>query len=96
MATRLFVGNIPDEMTEDQLRELFSQTGEVGVIDLIITRHTGKRKGFGYVDMLTSESARAAVERFKGFVVANHALQVEEVYSIEAGFYSGSKHEDED
>jgi len=61
---RLFVGGLPYATTEDQLRELFSQAGTVESVNIITDRHTGRSKGFGFVEFATEEEAQKAVEMF--------------------------------
>ncbi len=63
MAQKLYVGNLPFSATEDSLRKLFSEHGEVHSINLITDRDTGRPRGFGFVEM---ENAEAAIEALDG------------------------------
>ncbi|MCR4326926.1 MAG: RNA-binding protein [Candidatus Roizmanbacteria bacterium] len=60
---KLYVGNLPWSMTNDSLKELFSQFGEVVEAIVITDRMTGKSKGFGFVTFADEKAAAAAVEK---------------------------------
>ncbi len=51
MSKTLYVGNLPYSATEDEIRELFSEYGTVGSVNLISDRETGRPRGFGFVEM---------------------------------------------
>jgi len=51
MSKKLYVGNLPFSSTEDEIRELFSQYGNVTSVSLITDRETGAPRGFGFVEM---------------------------------------------
>jgi len=59
---KLYVGNLSYETTGDQLKELFSQYGAVENASVIIEKHTGRSKGFGFVEFLNDEEAKKAIE----------------------------------
>ncbi len=61
MGTRLYVGNLSYETTADQLKELFAASGVVVSADLVMDRHTGRSKGFAFVEMGSEEAAKAAI-----------------------------------
>lgn len=65
MKKKLFVGNLSWKATEDSLKPLFEAFGKVVSIK-IITDHTGRSKGFGFVEMETSEEAQAAIQGLDG------------------------------
>jgi cold-inducible RNA-binding protein len=77
-SNKLYVGNLPYSATEAQVRELFSQVGEITDVALIIDRETGRPKGFGFVEMATAESAQEAIRRFNGYMFQNRNLTVNE------------------
>lgn len=62
MATKLFVGNLSYDTTEDDLRALFGEYGKVTSSEIILDRYTSKSRGFGFVEMDSAEDARAAIE----------------------------------
>ena len=78
MGKKLYVGNLSYSTTEDQIRQLFAQTGEVDSVSLITDRETGRAKGFGFVEMSTEEAASEAIKRFNGYTIDNRALTVNE------------------
>jgi RNA recognition motif-containing protein len=78
MSTRLYVGNLNFRTTGDELRELFSQAGEVENATVVEDRDTGRSRGFGFVEMVTSEGAAAAIEQFNGKEFGGRTLTVNE------------------
>lgn len=78
MTKKLYVGNLSYNTTEEQVRELFSQAGEVDSVSLITDRETGRAKGFGFVEMNTTEGAQDAIKRFNGYSMDNRNLTVNE------------------
>jgi RNA recognition motif-containing protein len=54
---RIYVGNLPWDTSEDQLRDLFKQYGEVQSVNIITNRKTGRSKGYGFVEMENAEAA---------------------------------------
>jgi cold-inducible RNA-binding protein len=78
MTKKLYVGNLSYSTTEEQIRELFSQAGEIESIALITDRETGRAKGFGFVEMKTDEGSREAIKRFNGYSLNNRTLTVNE------------------
>ncbi|HLL15057.1 MAG TPA: RNA-binding protein [Pyrinomonadaceae bacterium] len=78
MGTKLYVGNLSFRTTGDELRDLFSQAGEVESASVIEDRETGRSRGFGFVEMATPEGAAAAIEQFNGKDVGGRALTVNE------------------
>lgn len=76
--TRLYVGNLPFETTEGEIQDLFSQSGQVTDVALILDRVTGRPRGFAFVTMATTEQAQAAAEKFNGFEMGGRPLKVNE------------------
>jgi cold-inducible RNA-binding protein len=66
MGKRLFVGNLPYRVSADQLREIFSQNGEVVDVFIPLDRETRRPRGFALVEMATDEQATAAIEAHNG------------------------------
>ena len=64
METKLYVGNLSYSVTEEQLRQLFSQAGEIKEVALIMDRDTRQPKGFGFVEMSTQAEAEKAIQMF--------------------------------
>ncbi len=76
METKLYVGNLSYETTEDDLRSLFTQAGTVNEVALIKDRDTGSSKGFAFVTMNSQEEANKAIERFSGQSLGSRELRV--------------------
>lgn len=66
MGKRLFVGNLPYRVTAEQLREIFSQNGEVVDVFIPLDRETRRPRGFALVEMSTDEEANAAIAAHNG------------------------------
>src|SRR5512144_3231827 len=64
MESKLYVGNLSYNVTEEQLRELFSQAGTIKEVAMIMDRDTQRPKGFGFVEMSTQVEAQKAIEMF--------------------------------
>ena len=58
---KLFVANISRECTEDELREAFSECGEIKSLKIVKDRDTGQSRGFGFVEMETREAGEKAI-----------------------------------
>lgn len=76
MQTKLYVGNLSYETTEDELRTLFTQAGNVTSVALIKDRDTGRSKGFAFVEMSNQSEAEKAIQMFNGYSLSNRALKV--------------------
>ncbi len=75
---RLYVGGLPYQTTEQDLIDLFEQTGPVTFATVITDRDTGRSKGFGFVEMSNEQDARSAIERLNGTSVGNRTITVNE------------------
>lgn len=78
MAKRLYVGNLPYSTTEEELEDLFAQTGAVTDVTIIVDRMTGRSKGFGFVEMANDAEAMSAVEQYNGTEFGGRTLKVAE------------------
>ena len=78
MAKRVYVGNMSFDTTEDKLRELFAEHGEVNSVNVVTDRYTGRPKGFAFVEMETDEAANAAIAALNSQVVDGRELRVDE------------------
>ncbi len=76
MATKLYVGNLSYTVSEDQLRELFSQAGEIKELTLILDRATGRTKGFGFVEYTNDADAEKAIQMFNNQELDGRRLTV--------------------
>ena len=73
----IYLGNLPLTATEDEVRELFGQHGEVSKVTLVEDRETGRHRGFGFVGMPT-EAADRAIEALDGSEFGDRTLRVNE------------------
>ncbi|GAB4485641.1 MAG: hypothetical protein OHK006_12150 [Thermodesulfovibrionales bacterium] len=80
---RLYVGNISFKATEDDLRNHFSQAGEVASVKLIKDNATGRMRGFGFVEMANDEDAEKAIEMFNGKNFMERSIVVNEAKPME-------------
>ena len=78
MNTKLFVGNLSFNTTENQLQDLFAAHGNVIEVDLIMDKFSGRPRGFAFVTMENKEGADAAVQALNGKQVDGRALTVNE------------------
>jgi len=78
METKLYVGNLSFDVTEDELRKLFSEVGTVSEAVLIKDRDTGYSKGFAFITMGSQEEAKKAIEQINGKMMNNRELKVNE------------------
>jgi cold-inducible RNA-binding protein len=85
MAQKLFVGGLPFATSNDQLRNLFAECGEVASATVVTDRDTGRSRGFGFVEMATPEAAEEAINKFNGRDYEGRRLQVEKAKSPSAG-----------
>ena len=76
MESKLYVGNLSYNVTEEQLRELFSQAGAIKEVALIMDRDTRRPKGFGFVEMTTQVEAQKAIELFNEHELDGRRLTV--------------------
>jgi len=78
MGNKLYVGNLPFSATDDSLREMFGQAGQVESARIITDRDTGRSKGFGFVEMSTQQEASDAINKFNGADFDGRSLTVNE------------------
>jgi cold-inducible RNA-binding protein len=78
MSTKLFVGNLSFNTTENDLQDLFAAYGPVQSVDMIMDRMTGRPRGFGFVTMENKEDADKAIEALHGKNLDGRDLTVNE------------------
>jgi len=74
----LYVGNLPYQVSEDDLREAFSQFGEVSKASVISDRDTGQSKGFGFVEMADNAGGDAAIKGLNDTNMGGRTIKVNE------------------
>jgi cold-inducible RNA-binding protein len=101
MATKLYVGNLPFNTTENELQELFSQAGAVQEVMLMQDKFTGKSRGFAFVTMGSDADAQKAIAEINGKTLEGRALTVNEARPREprppgggGGGYGGDRRRD--
>lgn len=72
----IYVGNLPYTITEDDLRELFAEHGEVSAVSLVSDKFTGQSKGFAFVEMPKQAEAEAAIKALNEAAVKGRNLKV--------------------
>jgi len=75
--TKLYIANLPYHATEDILRHIFEHAGAVRNATIIKDPHTGRSKGFGFVEMETQDAAAQAIAQFNGDVYDGRVVRVE-------------------
>jgi len=74
----IYVGNLSYSLTEEQLRDLFVEFGEVSSVRVMTDRESGRPKGFGFVEMPNSSQANDAIEALNGKEVMGRKMTVNE------------------
>jgi RNA recognition motif-containing protein len=90
---KLFVGNLPYSVTEDEVRGLFSEFGEVQGVIIPTDRETGKPRGFAFVEMAQDEDAERAIGAVNGRKIGGRVVNVNEARPRESrgGFGGGGR-----
>ena len=78
MGTKIYVGGLPYSTSESELNELFAPHGTVESVKVITDRFTGQSRGFGFVEMSTSDQANSAITALNGTQVDGRTLTVNE------------------
>jgi RNA recognition motif-containing protein len=76
MNTKLFVGNLSFNVTENELQDLFAPHGTVSEVNLVMDKMSGRSRGFAFVTMATPEGADAAIQALNGQSMGGRALTV--------------------
>ena len=85
MAVKLFIGGLSFSTSSERLRETFAAVGSVESASVVTDRDTGRSRGFGFVEMATSEEANEAVRRLNGTDLDGRQIKVEVAKSGTAG-----------
>ncbi len=93
MSSKLHVGNLPFTASEESLRAHFEQCGSVSSCKIIIDRDTGRSKGFGFVEMSSSEEAENAIRKLGGAPFEGRPLNVSEARPMQprTGGFGGDR-----
>jgi RNA recognition motif-containing protein len=74
----IYVANIPFKASEDELRELFEQHGDVTSVKIVLDKVTNRSRGFGFVEMADGEAAKQAINELNGYNFLGKELVVNE------------------
>ncbi len=77
MSIRLYVGNLPEDLSRQELEAVFAEAGDSISIKIITDRKTNKCRGFGFVTVQSEEQADEIIEKFNGHPLKDNALKVE-------------------
>ena len=83
MPTKLFVGGIPFRTTDEELRQLFSQAGDVVSVYIPMDRETGRPRGFAFVEMSDDDAAEKAISMFDGSDMGGRKIAVNKARPME-------------
>ena len=75
---KIYVGNLSFQTTEDGLRDMFAQHGQVASVAIITERETGRSRGFGFIEMPDDAEARKAIDALNGQEYEGRTLTVNE------------------
>ena len=78
MNKNLYIGNLPYEVTEEDLKTNFSEVGKVHSVNIIKDKYTGLSRGFGFVEMETEKDAEEAIKKFNGGQLLGKTITVNE------------------
>jgi cold-inducible RNA-binding protein len=78
MNKNLYVGNLSQKVTEEDLKNNFSEAGEVATVSVIKDKFSGVSRGFGFVEMATEEGAQEAIKKFNGGDLDGKTITVNE------------------
>lgn len=78
MNSRLYIGNLPPSVTEDELRLLFSRAGAIASIEFMLDPATRQPRGFAFITMATPESAAVALREFHSYSLGGRYITVTE------------------
>src|SRR5215207_3678819 len=84
MGNKLYVGNLPYTVRDEDLQQSFGQYGTVTSAKVMMERDTGRSKGFGFVEMSSEAEAKAAIEGMNGQQVGGRGLVVNEARPMES------------
>lgn len=91
MAKKLYVGNLAYSVTNEDLKDLFSQSGTVESVAVVSDKFSGQSKGFGFVEMADAGEAAAAIQSLDGTEFKGRNIKVNEAKPREAGGGGGPR-----
>lgn len=91
MSMKLYVGGFTYNTTEDELKDMFSEFGEVTSATIIMDRQTGNSRGFGFVEMADLKEGQAAIKGLNGEEKNGRKLTVSPAREKSSGFGGGQR-----
>src|SRR2546428_1005000 len=91
MSTKLFIGNLSFETTDNDLQDAFAAHGNVVEVNIVVDRFSNKPRGFGFVTMSTPEEAQKAIEGMNGATLKGRNLTVNQARPKEERSGGGSR-----
>ncbi len=89
MGRKLYVGNLPDSATEQDLSDKFAAYGTVESVKLITDRDTGRSRGFGFIEMASEAEAQVAIDSLDGTNYEGQSMKVNEARTLRNRYGSG-------
>ncbi|WP_180682273.1 RNA recognition motif domain-containing protein [Tepidicella baoligensis] len=98
MGNKLYVGNLPYSVRDDDLQQAFGAFGQVNSAKVMMERDTGRSKGFGFVEMGSDSQAQSAIQGMNGQALGGRSLVVNEARPMEprpprSGGFGGGRRE---
>ena len=88
----IYVGNLPYQLTEDELKETFEEFGEVESAKIIMDKYSGRSKGFGFVEMPNDEEAKQAIESMNDVDVKGRNIRVNQARERNENFRNNDRY----
>jgi RNA recognition motif-containing protein len=66
VSKKIYIGNLPWAMNDDELKEAFKEYGNVITANIVTDKHTGRSRGFGFIEMEKEDEAKGAIEKLNG------------------------------
>jgi RNA recognition motif-containing protein len=85
LRNKLYVGNLPFSVTEEELRELCEKHGRVESVHVVMDRETGRPRGFAFVEFQEASGAEAAQRALDGSQVGDRTIRVNEAHERRGG-----------
>ncbi len=87
---KLYVGNLPFTLTEEQLKEAFTPAGPVAGVKIVLDPYDGRSRGFGFVEMADEQGATNAVEKLNGTEVGGRPIKIDRA-KVQSTDHNGKK-----
>jgi RNA recognition motif-containing protein len=75
---KIFIANVPHKLEESELKKMLTQFGQVTSVKLLTDKETGKRKGFGFIEMPVNDQAKAAITALNGKEINGRKIALSE------------------